>query len=112
MYTVITWIIMVICVFLIITVLIQNSKGGGLTQQFASQQNLIGVRKSTDFLEKSTWTLAAAVMLFSFVAVALIPSQNATNSNAEIDMLLKNQQQQTAPAPTFPTPNVTDSLAD
>ncbi len=105
---------MVICVFLIITVLVQNSKGGGLTQQFASQQQLMGVRKTTDFLEKSTWTLAAAIMLFSFVAVALIPSQNATsNSNAEVDMLLKNQQQQTTTTPSFPTPSVTtDSLAE
>ncbi len=104
---------MVICVFLIITVLVQNSKGGGLSQQFASQQAQFGVRKTTDFLEKSTWTLAAAIMLFSFVAVALIPSRNAgTNSNAEIDQLLRNQQQTAPAAPSFPTPSATEQPAE
>ncbi len=99
---------MVICVFLIITVLVQNSKGGGLTQQFASQQALMGVRKTTDFLEKSTWTLAAAIVLFSFVAVALIPSQNSATNNSDLDLLLKNQQQTAPAAPSFPTPSATE----
>lgn len=108
MYTVITWIIMVICVFLIITVLVQNSKGGGLSQQFAGQQQIMGVRKTTDFLERSTWVLATSVMIFSFIAVALIPSRTNTNAGgSELEQLLQNQQQAPA-APAFPTPSATE----
>ena len=48
--------IFIICILLIIVVLIQNSKGGGLASGFTGSQ-IMGVRKTADFLEKATWTL-------------------------------------------------------
>lgn len=103
MYTVITWLIIVVCIFLVIIVLVQNSKGGGLAQNFAGQQQIMGVRKTTDFLEKATWTLGAAVMVLSFISVALIPQKGMQTGSSEIDQVMQNVQTQQA-APSFGTP--------
>lgn len=73
MYTVINVIILVICVVLALVVLVQNSKGGGLASNFSSQNQYMGVRKTADFLEKTTWTLAIALVVLSLVAVAAVP---------------------------------------
>ena len=74
-------------------VLIQNSKGGGLASSFASSNQIMGVRKTTDFLEKATWTLAIVIALLSVVAAWSLPNrvelghdsvlmENAINDNA------------------------------
>ena len=56
-------------------VLIQNSKGGGLASSFASSNQIMGVRKTTDFLEKATWTLAAAIAVLCVFSAYFLPSR-------------------------------------
>ena len=56
----------IICVLLILIVLVQNSKGGGLAAGFTGSQ-IMGVRKTADFLEKATWTLAGALILLCII---------------------------------------------
>ena len=73
MYTAISVLIFIICVLLILIVLVQNSKGGGLASSFASSNQIMGVRKTTDFMEKATWSLAGAVIVLSIVITAFIP---------------------------------------
>ncbi len=93
----------IVSVFMIIIVLVQRSKGGGLNQSFASQTQIMGVRKSTDFVEKATWTLAALLFVFSLVSVAFIPSgvQGATQDSG-LDQLLENRSANTqGAAPSF-----------
>ena len=68
MYTAISVLIFIICVLLILIVLVQNSKGGGLASSFASSNQIMGVRKTTDFLEKATWTLAGGMMILCVLA--------------------------------------------
>ncbi len=58
-------------------VLIQNSKGGGLAAGFASSNQIMGVRKTTDFLEKATWSLAALMVVISVIAAYALPSETA-----------------------------------
>ncbi|GHT16112.1 hypothetical protein AGMMS4956_17690 [Bacteroidia bacterium] len=82
MYYVITALILVVSVLLILVVLVQNSKGGGLAANFAGGQQVMGVRRTTDFLEKATWTLAVAVLLLSFAAVAFMTPGDATNEDS------------------------------
>lgn len=53
--------------------LVQNSKGGGLASNFASSNQIMGVRKTADFLEKATWTLAVVLLFLSLVSVFVIP---------------------------------------
>ena len=65
--------ILIASILLILIVLIQNSKGGGLASGFSSSNQIMGVRKTTDFLEKATWSLAGAVIVLSIVITAFIP---------------------------------------
>jgi len=55
-------------------VLIQNSKGGGLASGFASSNQIMGVRKTTDLLEKTTWGLAIAMVILSVATAYVLPS--------------------------------------
>lgn len=55
-------------------VLIQNSKGGGLASGFSSSNQIMGVRKTTDFLEKATWSLAVFLVVMSVASAYVIPS--------------------------------------
>jgi preprotein translocase subunit SecG len=73
MYVVISVLIIVTCVLLTLIVLVQSSKGGGLASNFSSSNQFMGVRKTADFLEKSTWTLAIALLSFSLFSIFVIP---------------------------------------
>ncbi len=62
-----------ISVLLIIVVLVQKSKGGGLSSSFAGSNQIMGVRRTNDFIEKATWTLAAIIGLLSILSVFVMP---------------------------------------
>ena len=74
MYNFIVILILIVSVLLAIGVLVQNSKGGGLAANFSAPNQIMGVRKTTDFLEKATWTLAAALIVLSLIATISIHS--------------------------------------
>jgi preprotein translocase subunit SecG len=79
MSIVFTVIIVLVCLLLAVVVLIQNPKGGGLDSTFGSAAQLGGVKKTTDFLEKSTWTLAITLMVLCLGSAAFINS-DASNT--------------------------------
>ena len=82
MYTVIAILIVIASVILTCVVLVQNSKGGGLAANFASQNQIMGVRKTADVLEKATWILAVAMLVLCLGATALTPGKaKVENSN-------------------------------
>ncbi len=60
-------VLIIVCVLLILVVLIQNSKGGGIQSQFSAANQIMGVRRGTDFVEKATWTLAILLLVFSLL---------------------------------------------
>ena len=64
-------------ILMILVVLIQNSKGGGLASAFSSSNGLLGVRKTTDVLEKTTWTLAAVIVVLSIASSYTLTSINS-----------------------------------
>lgn len=72
MYIAITILIFIIAIFLILIVLVQNSKGGGLSSGFSGSNQVMGVRKTTDFLEKATWTLAGVIAILSISSAAFM----------------------------------------
>ncbi|MDR0941770.1 MAG: preprotein translocase subunit SecG [Bacteroidales bacterium] len=65
--------IIITSILLVLIVLVQNSKGGGLVSNFASTNQMMGVRKTTDFLEKATWGLAIALVIFCVAGTATLP---------------------------------------
>lgn len=72
MYIFFSVLIIVVCVLLSLIVLVQNSKGGGMSSSFAAN-SIMGVRRTADFLEKATWTLAFGLMALSVLAAMSIP---------------------------------------
>jgi preprotein translocase subunit SecG len=68
--------IILTCTILILAVLVQNPKGGGLASGFSSGAQVMGVRRTADFLEKATWTLAVLLMVFSIATAS--PSGKST----------------------------------
>ena len=73
MYLFITILILIVSVILVLIVLVQNSKGGGLASGFASSNQIMGAPKTTDFLEKATWSLTGALFVLSIFAAIAIP---------------------------------------
>ena len=64
-------------------VLIQESKGGGLASAFSSANSSFGVRQTTNFIEKTTWTLAAAMVVISVICAYVAPSAATEGSVIE-----------------------------
>ena len=101
LYTVITVLIIIICVLLSLVVLIQNPKGGGLSATFGGVGNqILGARKSTDFIEKATWTLAIALLFFSLMSAMFVERKEVVND------LPRSVMENAADLP-FTTPNPT-----
>lgn len=80
MYTLFIVLIVLASLLMIFIVLIQESKGGGLASNFSASNAIMGVRKTTDFIEKATWGLAAAMVVFSIVCTYTAP-QAVTNES-------------------------------
>ena len=68
MYIFLAILIVIACVLLIGVVLIQKSKGGGLASDYSSGNQFLGYRKTTDFVEKATWSLAIFICIISIFA--------------------------------------------
>lgn len=74
MYTLLIIIMVLVAVLMIGIVLIQESKGGGLASGFSGANAVIGVSKTTNFVEKATWTLAAVMVVLSICCAYVAPS--------------------------------------
>ena len=101
-YIFVSILVIIACVLQIMVVLVQNSKGGGLAANFTSAGQSMGVRKTADFLEKSTWTLAAAILILCLVATASIPRGQGQKESV-IKSSIERAQDPNA-IPTLPTP--------
>lgn len=80
MYNVVIILIVIASALMTLIVLIQESKGGGLASNFSSSNQIMGVRKTTDMIEKTTWGLAIAMVVLSVVSSYLLPTQSADTS--------------------------------
>ena len=100
-YIFISVLVIIACILQILIVLVQNSKGGGLAANFTSAGQTMGIRKTADFLEKATWTLAGAIVILCVVATATIP-RGSTNERSRIENQIQNAVDPNA-IPTLPT---------
>jgi len=102
-------IIIIAAILLIAVVLIQNPKGGGLGQSFGGMSNqFMGVKRTTDFLEKSTWTLVGIIAGLSLITVFFI---NRGGGTIEKPKSALEGIEMTAPAPVLPPANNTNPAA-
>lgn len=80
MYPLIIVLVLLASCLMIGIVLIQESKGGGLASGFSASNQIMGVRKTTDFLEKATWGLAIAMVVLSIVSASFVGKTTATDT--------------------------------
>ena len=113
MYTLLIILIVIAAVLMIGIVLIQESKGGGLASNFSSYNQIGGVRKTTDFIEKTTWGLAVAMVVISIACAYVAPQastegsvmegiENPTTNPNNLPGFGASQQKQAAPAAEAP----------
>ena len=84
MYIFISVLILIASILLILIVLVQNSKGGGLASGFSSSNQIMGVRKTTDFLEKATWGLACTVIVLCIAITKFIPKESTNTQQQSV----------------------------
>ena len=111
MVTVFSILTILASIILVLVVLIQKSKGGGLSSNFSSSNQIMGAPKTADFLEKATWCLAGAIIILSMLSTKFITystQQPQQQIQAPVDNTeapdLNSPQPATLPAPTSTTP--------
>jgi preprotein translocase subunit SecG len=107
MYLVLVILTVLVCVLLGAIVLIQNPKGGGLTSNFSSQSQLMGVQKTGDFLEKGTWILAISLMVLSLAINVAVKGGTAKNAVDQQTQKSEESIEKSAPATTQPSAPLT-----
>ena len=80
MYSVLVILAVVAAILLILIVLVQESKGGGLTSNMAGGNSIMGVHKTTNFVENATWTLAIALVVLSIASHFCTPEEKNTDA--------------------------------
>lgn len=111
MYTFLTICILIASILMIIVVLVQKSKGGGLDSSFSSANRIMGVAGTSNGIEKFTWTLAGIIMVLCIASAWFLPKEHTGVQSSEIINQVK-EAAETDPAlaaPGFAAPTQQDS---
>ncbi|MDT0553269.1 MAG: preprotein translocase subunit SecG [Bacteroidetes bacterium MedPE-SWsnd-G1] len=110
-YSLFLVLIMIVAVLLVLIIMVQNPKGGGLSSSFGgsgSQSVGGGVQNTTNFLDKSTWTLSIVLLLLILVSNFASPNLNSAPTDTTIQNTLDQRDAQEVPAePAATTPTDT-----
>jgi preprotein translocase subunit SecG len=105
--TIFSFLCVIVSILLVLVVIIQNSKGGGVNSAFGvgNISSMIGNRKVSEGVEKITWWMGGLLMACAFFATVFLSSPTAGNDAAK-DALKEagNKPAATAPAPGAPAP--------
>ena len=105
MYTLVVILILIVSVLLGLIVLVQNSKGGGLVSNFGGANQMMGVRQTTDFLEKATWTMAAVLVVLCLLSSITLPKNSKEGTpKSELENIIPNLPSTDIPAATTTMP--------
>lgn len=97
-----TILIIVGCVGIILFILVQNPKGGGLNTEFGSAVQLGGAKRATDILEKGTWGLAAAIAIFCLFMSVGTRNTGVVNTDDQVEEIETDMDNYSAPANDVP----------
>ena len=86
-FTIFLILIVIVAFLLVVVIMVQNPKGGGLSSSFGGggTQQLGGVKKTTDFLDKSTWTLATILLALILLSNVAINSGSGAQESKALD---------------------------
>jgi preprotein translocase subunit SecG len=106
MMTLFIILIILACVILSLIVLVQNPKGGGLAGNVAGFSNqFMGVKQTTDVLEKGTWIFAAVIAVLCITSTVFI--RGGGSDNEPLQNVNPNSRPATTPAPVNPNNTTT-----
>jgi preprotein translocase subunit SecG len=91
MYILCIVLIFIASILLILAVLSQSPKGG-MAANFGASNQVMGVRQTADFLEKSTWGLAVGILVLSLAATMTMPSERVQRSRTGVENAIINEQ--------------------
>lgn len=86
MYILLIVLTLICAVLLICVVLVQKSKGGGLSSSFAGSNQIMGVRRTNSFIEKLTWTLAGIIAVLAVLSTFCAPKAISTTSRVKVSV--------------------------
>ena len=113
MYTALVIAIMFVSVLLGLIVLIQNSKGGGLVSNFGGANQMMGVRQTSDFLEKATWTLGGILVVLCLISSITLPKNSKEGAlKSEVESIVPNLPSTEVPAATTTMPAAAETPAE
>lgn len=98
MFLFISIVILIACLLLVLIVLIQNPKGGGIAANFVAPNQIMGVKRSTDVVEKATWILAATLIVLSLASNFFRPTLDTTETGAPQSRVKENIENTEMPA--------------
>ena len=84
LYTLCIILILVASILIILAVLVQNPKSG-MAANFGASNQVMGVRQTSDFLEKFTWTMAVVIVVLSLLATLAMDRGLVARSNVELE---------------------------
>ncbi|MFZ7116434.1 MAG: preprotein translocase subunit SecG [Bacteroidota bacterium] len=97
MYTAVTVLIILTSVLLVLVVLVQNPKGGGISSGIIGSNQVMGVKKTTDFIEKLTWGLVLTLIGLCLVAGMVLPGKEDRGSGSRLEEQIENAPVNTKP---------------
>lgn len=101
-FTIFLVLITIVCFLLIIVIMVQNPKGGGLSSSLGGSTQMGGVQKTTDFLDKSTWTLATILIVLILLSSLSFPGMMGGSDSKIIDDKEVAAPKTATPAPAKP----------
>ena len=88
---IISILIFLVSLMLMGIVLVQNSKGGGLASGFSSSNQIVGVQRTTDVLEKGTWILAISLLVLCLISTAMIGTSSVEQAGSELEGIIDQE---------------------
>ena len=103
--------IIIVSVLLILVIMVQNPKGGGLSSSLGggSSSNIGGVQNTTNFLDKSTWTLATVLFLLILLSNFAIPRKNTVDMKSATEKIVNERETTLEEPATLDTDKLIDS---
>ncbi len=102
MFGLLIGIIIFVSVLLVLIVLVQNPKGGGLASSFSSSNQFMGVKRTADFIEKATWAFAGVIVVLSIIAT-ILPNERQSENRSRIQDQINNTAIDPQRLPEYPT---------
>ena len=109
MFTATLVLIVILAIFLILIVFIQNSKGGLNQSMGTSSNQLIGVKKTTDVLEKITWGLAVSIMVLCLITNFVVDRPTSSEEGEVSTVNMEKAQETQGSSSTQPSESSTDT---